>query len=237
MNNESDFIKVKKVLADFVEIKGGSFANLFLNDEKTLVNFIKTIDKRWVALDEEQYDVGLFSKDDKRLLLYLKDQNNLSHLNITDLSNLEKYENIKHIVIEKDSYLNLDDYKKTIQKTDENGETKEVIEQGVKLSVNDNIMKLLKFNSNGANIDINYDNTKNELLITQKKFIFESQDYKTLFDIKHNLDSDNLNVKILCRDDYNNWVDEFAKITYTDLDTISINFTEAVQCRVIISKL
>jgi len=230
MNN--DYIKVKKVIADFVEIKGTKFVNLFLNDEKTLIDLIKTIDKKWVETTEDED--GLFSKEDKKLLLYLKETNNLSHLNVSDLPNLENYQNVKHIVIEKDSCLELDDYKKTIHDDENNID---IIEQGVKLSVNDNIMKLLKFNSTDSNIDIKYNSNLNELLITQKRYEFNSDDYKTNFTINHKLNSYNLKVVLFVRDENLKWTEEYAKVTYIDENNININFTEAVKCKVLINKI
>jgi len=229
----NDFIKVKKVIADFVEIKGTKFLNLFLNEDKTLVDLLKRIDNSWVEATEDED--GIFSKEDKRLLLYLKEQAKLTHLSFTNLSNLDSYSNLKHIVIENDSYLSIEDYKKVIPSGD--GNIENTIEQGVKLKVNDNIMKLLKFKSSSST-NINYDEVNHELLITQKNFEFISDKYLTVFEINHNLGTTNITTNIFSKNDENNiWVNEIAKVEILDENNIKVNFTEALKCKVIISAI
>jgi len=234
IGTEDDYIKIKKVLADFVELRKPAFNNLFDNDEITLIDIITKIDEKWVANEDGD---GLFGLEDRRLLSYLKDTANLSHLTVSNISTLQNYSNTKHIIVESDSGITLSDYSKTVQIEDEDG-TSESIEQGVKIKVNDSIMKLLKFNSDSSNINISYDTGKKELIITQKKFEFISEEFRTQFDIEHNLDTMSLGITILCRDENTyNYTEEFAKIEHIDNNNIKVKFTEAVKCKIIITML
>jgi len=231
----------KILIEDFIDNEvnvGYKFAKNFYNggsenEDKTLVDLLKRIDNSWVEATEDED--GIFSKEDKRLLLYLKEQAKLTHLSFTNLSNLDSYSNLKHIVIENDSYLSIEDYKKVIPSGD--GNIENTIEQGVKLKVNDNIMKLLKFKSSSST-NINYDEVNHELLITQKNFEFISDKYLTVFEINHNLGTTNITTNIFSKNDENNiWVNEIAKVEILDENNIKVNFTEALKCKVIISAI
>ena len=234
---ETEFIKVKKILADFVRIKGTDFVNLFTNDDMTLINLLKQVDDKWVNATTE-YD-GLFSKEDKRLLLFLKEQHGLSFVNALDLSTGTDYNNINNIVIDQNSSITMEDFKKNSTITYNDGTTLDVIQQGVKLKVNDNIMKLLKFKSSAqSNVSISYDNNNHELLITQKTYEYVSEEYKTIFTLHHNLNTQNINTKVFVKDeDTGKWTDAYVKIVYLDSNSIEIRFTEATLCKIVISIL
>ena len=234
---ETEFIKVKKILADFVRIKGTDFVNLFTNDDQTLVNLLKQVDTKWVNATNDQD--GLFSKEDKRLLLFLKEHYGLSFVNALDLTTDTEFNNINTIVIDQTSSITMEDFKNNNTINYNDGSTLDVIQQGVKLKVNDNIMKLLKFKSSAqSNVNISYDNNNHELLISQKTYEYISEEYKTIFTLFHHLNTQNLNVKVFVKDeDTNKWTDAYVKIIYLDSNSIEIRFTEATLCKIVISIL
>lgn len=243
---DNNYIKARKILADFVEIKNPNnsklYNNLFTN-ENTLIEFLSKIDESWV--NATNTESGLFSPEDKRLLKVLVDHYEFNAgrgtIKVSDISTATDIE-ATQVVIDNSSNLEIENYssEEMVESIlDPNGPKQKVVTNGVKLSVSPKVMGLLKFvnhSQNSSNIEIKYDENREELVIVQKRFEFESTSKKTVFNINHNLGTKHLLTKIYTKNAQNIYVEAHAPVIPIDDNNAKVTFTTAVSCKILLTK-
>ena len=210
----SELLQFKKILVDFVKIKYPDNYNLFTNlfeKEENVLEILKTIDEKWVPATSEQS--GLFSKDDK---VILDDLAKRIGVNIYDLLKNKKYKNVENIAFSEKSGL-------SVKKLDENS---------VEIDLNKlSILKKINFETD-TNVKIQLDEDSEVFKITTRNVVYISDEYKTEYIVEHDLGE---HVLIhLFEWTGNKWESIEAKIE-NNTNTVKINFSEAVRCKIIIT--
>lgn len=208
-----DNLQIKKLLVDFVTVKYPDsyqlFENLF-NNEENLFEILKTIDANWIPTTETTS--GLFTPEDKILLQQVA--NNIG-VDLTDVGTLLDLKNVRQIEIPLDSSLY---FQQDITNPNK-----------VFLDIDkEDLFKHIEFDSNSYNSGISIAFNQGIFEIKSKNIIYISTEFKTEYEIPHNLGS-NINVNVFQEND-TGWEPVYAPFTITN-NKVIIKFNEAVKCK------